>query len=454
VALAISLIGVASAQAKTVTALVGAGGDKTMRAPQGVVQGDTVVFQFQDNGHDMGLGGPERTKVDEQREGFRLERTLDRPGTYSFACSLHDDMSATFEVAPAAGAPANTSKAFDEVDVVIDGDGDGGVAPGALTIEEGQTVHWNGGKDSYDVSVAGRSGSANFGGTPFKHTFTSAGEYSYSTSEGGGTVRVVPAGSLNDGIRLAPEGSTPAASVTVANNSFSPAAVTIDEGQVVQWNWSGGPHNVKFEDGSGLPVKSSGGSGALKFYVPRDTAYSYVCDLHSGMSGTVLVRDTGAAGPNEQPPAPDAQVGGGGDGSGSGSGGSGSSGSSGKGAGVAGLAAAAASVAGKASGSAARDSGRPVLRGLRASFRRGRRSNRLRLTASEDVQLRISLRRLGGARDLVTRRAMRVYMRKGARSVRLPVLNLSAGSYRLRVVAVDQSGNRSAPVTLRLTVRR
>jgi hypothetical protein len=173
------------------------------------------------------------------------------------------------------------------------------------------------------------------------------------------------------------------------------------------------------------------------------------------MTGSVLVNDTGAAGPNEQPPAPDATVGGGSDGGdGSDSGGGGGSREVTP-SGVAGFAAAVASVgSGGQSQGSARDRTRPVLRGLRASFRRGRRSNRLRLSASEDVQLQVTMRRLGRSRDLVTRRAMRVFMRKGARSVRLPVLNLSAGSYRLRVVAVDQAGNRSAPVTLRLRVRR
>jgi hypothetical protein len=172
------------------------------------------------------------------------------------------------------------------------------------------------------------------------------------------------------------------------------------------------------------------------------------------MTGTVLVRDTGAAGPNETPPAPDASAGGGdsagdGDGSGSGAG----SGAKLTPSGVAGFAQAAASVAGR-SGAGARDTTRPTLRGLRASFRRGRRANLLRLTPSEDVQLQVSIRRLGRSNDLVTRRAMKLFMRRSARSVRLPVLNLSAGSYRLRVVAIDQAGNKSAPVTLRLRIRR
>jgi plastocyanin len=463
-ALAVTLMAVGSAQAKTVTAFVGAGGDKVNQAPVNVVQGDTVVFRFEDQGHDMGLGGPESTSVGEQRKDFRMERTLDRPGTYSFACSLHDDMTATFEVAPAPGAGPNNGRSFDEVDIVVDPDGRGGNRLGAadaslVTIEEGQTVHWNWGKDSYDVQVAGRSGSGSVGDAPFRHTFTATGDYPYSTSEGSGTIRVVPRGSLNDGIRQAPAGATPAATVSVGpGNSFSPAAVTINEGEVVQWNWADGPHNVVFSDGTGLPVKTSG-SGALKFFVPRATAYSYVCGLHAGMSGTVLVNDTGAAGPNEQPPPPDANVGGGTDpgsdagsdpGPGSGSGG----GSSATPSGVVGLAAAAASVAGNAPAQGRRDTTRPVLRGLRASFRRGRRAHRLRLTASEDVQLQVSLRRLGRSNDLVTRRAIRVFMRRGRRSVRLPVLNLSRGRYRLRVVALDQAGNRSTPLTLRVTVRR
>lgn len=78
-------------------------------------------------------------------------------------------------------------------------------------------------------------------------------------------------------------------SVSVANNVFSPRSVTVDKGDKVKWVWrSGGrTHNV-----TSSSFRDSGNRGSGSFTVRFDRAgrFGYVCTLHSGMAGTVVVR--------------------------------------------------------------------------------------------------------------------------------------------------------------------
>jgi len=89
------------------------------------------------------------------------------------------------------------------------------------------------------------------------------------------------------------------ASVSVTNDQFTAADVTIAVGGTVTWTWSSGgvTHNVTFEDsgtlGSGSGNKSSG-TFAKTFNVSAGT-YRYECTIHGsgfnvGMVGTVTVQ--------------------------------------------------------------------------------------------------------------------------------------------------------------------
>lgn len=88
--------------------------------------------------------------------------------------------------------------------------------------------------------------------------------------------------------------------VDLAGISFTPAHLTIDQGDTVTWNWVSGLHNVDSDDGlfsSGSPV-----SGPNTFSITFDAAfmaaapangnvYAYHCDVHEGlgMVGSVTV---------------------------------------------------------------------------------------------------------------------------------------------------------------------
>jgi plastocyanin len=94
----------------------------------------------------------------------------------------------------------------------------------------------------------------------------------------------------------------PAANQTVSAtgaNQFTPKNVTLNQGEVVTWNNTGGVHNVHFDDGSfDMPASpSSGWSGVMRTFSAPGT-FRYYCELHGGpngvgMSGTVTVNGPG-----------------------------------------------------------------------------------------------------------------------------------------------------------------
>jgi plastocyanin len=295
----------AAGHAATATISVGAGGDDRMSpALTTVTQGDTVVFDWKDKDHDLVLAGPEGTRVGEQEQGFKLTRTITRAGDYTFLCTLHDNMDGRLTVTANPSAPAPTAPP--PVDVVVGPNGNRRLDPANVTVVRGQAVNWQWGRGGPSLAFAdGALSGAKLIGGFWSRTFTSTGSFPYTSSDGAsGTVTVVePGAASGSGIRPAPAGATPAASVNVggSGNTFAPANVTIDEGAAVRWTWTGGAHNVHFADGTDTGYKSTG-TDTLSFYKPG--TYSYLCQAHSGMTGTVNVTDTGAPGPNEEPPAP------------------------------------------------------------------------------------------------------------------------------------------------------
>ena len=112
----------------------------------------------------------------------------------------------------------------------------------------------------------------------------------------------------------------PADSVLAANqavtasgspNTFTPSTVTVLQGETVTWNNTGGFHNVRFDDGSfdqpADPIFPWSTAVARTFYAAG--TFSYVCEAHSEMTGTVAVQAPGGTpgpgpGPGGGPPLP------------------------------------------------------------------------------------------------------------------------------------------------------
>jgi plastocyanin len=83
------------------------------------------------------------------------------------------------------------------------------------------------------------------------------------------------------------------------SNQFSPKDVTLNQGEMVTWNNTGGVHNVHFDDGTfDMPASpASGWSGVTRTFSAPGT-FRYYCELHggpngTGMSGTVTVNGSG-----------------------------------------------------------------------------------------------------------------------------------------------------------------
>lgn len=105
-------------------------------------------------------------------------------------------------------------------------------------------------------------------------------------------------GDSDSGAPSGPTGESGPNAVTVGNNFFSPADLSVPTGTAVTWVWAEGAesHNVTFDDGSaGSPTQSAG--DFRRTFTGAGT-FAYHCTIHgaSVMRGTVTVSATGTGG--------------------------------------------------------------------------------------------------------------------------------------------------------------
>jgi plastocyanin len=76
--------------------------------------------------------------------------------------------------------------------------------------------------------------------------------------------------------------------VTVGDDFFQPAELTVKAGETVRWVWSGGnPHSVKLNDTTSPTLT---GSGNFEFTFDAPGRYEYVCGVHgASMAGVIVV---------------------------------------------------------------------------------------------------------------------------------------------------------------------
>ena len=79
--------------------------------------------------------------------------------------------------------------------------------------------------------------------------------------------------------------------VTVSDNQFDPGSIQVTPGTTVTWTWGSGAttHNVTFGDGANSGDKSGTGASFSRTFATAGT-FTYVCTLHGGMNGSVLVK--------------------------------------------------------------------------------------------------------------------------------------------------------------------
>ena len=95
------------------------------------------------------------------------------------------------------------------------------------------------------------------------------------------------AGGGNPSTPTAPVTTT---SVSVADDSFTPANIQVSPGSTVTWTWVSGAslHNVTFADGPASATQGSNSSFSRTFSTAG--TFTYVCTLHGQMTGSVLVK--------------------------------------------------------------------------------------------------------------------------------------------------------------------
>ena len=89
----------------------------------------------------------------------------------------------------------------------------------------------------------------------------------------------------------APAGGTSSSTtVTVENFAFTPKTLTVKSGATVTWKFRDAvPHNVKAGDGS-FASANLGKGKSYSFTFTAAGTFNYVCTIHPGMAGTVVVR--------------------------------------------------------------------------------------------------------------------------------------------------------------------
>jgi plastocyanin len=93
------------------------------------------------------------------------------------------------------------------------------------------------------------------------------------------------------------------------SNTFSPADVTVSQGETVTWTNGGGEHNVKFEDGTfEQPAAPSTTAWTVSRTFGQTGSFRYYCEEHGlpgfGMAGTVTVVSPGGTPPPVVAPPP------------------------------------------------------------------------------------------------------------------------------------------------------
>ena len=300
--------------------------------------------------------------------GQTYSHTFNTPGTYQYVCSYHSDMVGTLKVTDSSGEVPPPPPDGGTPPPPPDGGGGGGgtppppsgggggggggtdapasasvtvdddfFSPKAVTIRSGGTVTWTNRGNYHTVTASNGAFDSGMLGTgkSFRHTFKSAGTYTYDCilHDGmSGTVKVVsasgtvpPPDKTPGGDNKAPRtpggpggggagggggggGSAPSSpgsqthTVTMGTDSFSPSTLSARVGDTVVFkNGSPVPHNVN--GGSAFKSPTVMGGQSFETVLRKEGTISYKCDYHSGMTGTIKV---GAAPAGVKVPPPSA----------------------------------------------------------------------------------------------------------------------------------------------------
>lgn len=104
---------------------------------------------------------------------------------------------------------------------------------------------------------------------------------------------LVPSACGDDDDPSPPSGAGGKAADTVGmkNIQFSPGEVTVKVGETVSWvNEEEVEHNVVATEGATFKSKLLGLDGTFEYKAEKPGTISYVCTIHSGMAGKIIVQ--------------------------------------------------------------------------------------------------------------------------------------------------------------------
>ncbi|MFN8581025.1 MAG: hypothetical protein U0163_08640 [Gemmatimonadaceae bacterium] len=170
------------------------------------------------------------------------------------------------------------------------------VSPSSLNLNAGST-------GTLAVQALDETGAAISGASGFTYT---SGTTTVAEVSSSGSVLAISAGSSTVTVSLTRDGVTKTATATVnvsgqlpssasitagTNNSFAPNEVIIAKDGKVSFSFGAVTHNVTFDATNGAPANISNTSGVIVERTFTATGnFSFVCGLHAGMTGTVVVR--------------------------------------------------------------------------------------------------------------------------------------------------------------------
>ena len=284
-----------------------------------VKEGATVTFAnngqaphtvtAKDGSFDSGFVQPGKTYV----------RTFARAGTFNYVCNIHPQMTATVLVSGAGGTPPPPAAPDAPKSAPPPATGDVRMldfsfSPTDIRVVAGGTVTFgNAGQAPHTVTAKDGSFDSGFvpPGQQWIHTFAKAGTFNFICNihpQMTGTLLVTGAGgeapppAAPEVTKTTPPPAT--GDVRMLDFSFSPGQIKVVQGGSITFGNAGqAPHTVTARDGSfDSGFVPPGGQWTHKF--PATGTFSFLCQLHPQMTGTVLVTGAnGEAPPPDQAPA-------------------------------------------------------------------------------------------------------------------------------------------------------
>jgi plastocyanin len=307
----------ASAPASTPTP-VSSGASVTIRddffspATLTVPVGTTVVWTNRGSQHTVTASGTFDSGV--LRSSATFSHTFTAPGTYRYVCQLHNGMSGTIVVtgsaAPPSGAPTTSPPPTPTPTPTAMPMPPGGAmvhvldnsfSPATLTVAVGTTVTWmQMGSSLHTVTSTSFDSGILRSGATFTYTFTSPGTYAYRCDlhsgmsgaivvTGAATATSTSTPTSTSSPTLAPAPAAGSVQIEVGDNTFGPQTVTAPVGtRIVFANRGQVMHTATADDGSfDTGLIRAGATGEIT--VTRPGRIAYHCELHSGMTGTIIV---------------------------------------------------------------------------------------------------------------------------------------------------------------------